>query len=96
MTRWRRTKTVATFEFLTTVKRRGYLIATFGMPLFMALMRRSSSLPAYFAEAGSKPSVYGVVDPAGVLRLNEEATAGRIRFPRSCGARWRPAASKPR
>ena len=32
MSRWRRTKTVATFEFLTTVKRRGYLIATFEEP----------------------------------------------------------------
>ena len=35
MTRWQKIKTIATFEFLTAVKRPGYLIATFGMPLFI-------------------------------------------------------------
>ena len=33
---WRKTWTIATFEFLTAVRRPGYLITTFGMPLFMA------------------------------------------------------------
>ena len=46
MSRWRRTKTVATFEFLTTVKRRGYLITTFGMPLFIAIYAAILGLPA--------------------------------------------------
>ena len=33
-------RTVATFEFLSTVKRKGYIIATFGMPLVPAGLRR--------------------------------------------------------
>jgi ABC-2 type transport system permease protein len=82
MSRWRRTKTVATFEFLTTVKRRGYLIATFGMPLFIGMYAAVIGLPAYFmAKHASKPSIYGVVDPAGVLALKEEATAGSDQIP---------------
>ena len=37
MIRWRTIKTVASFEFVSTVKRKGYLIATFGMPIFVLL-----------------------------------------------------------
>jgi ABC-2 type transport system permease protein len=82
MSRWRRTKTVATFEFLTTVKRRGYLIATFGMPLFIGLYAAVVGLPAYFmAKQASKPSIYGVVDPAGILSLKDDATAGSDQIP---------------
>jgi ABC-2 type transport system permease protein len=82
VSRWRRTKTVATFEFLTTVKRRGYLITTFGMPLFIAIYAAVIGLPAYFmARQGSKPAVYGVVDPGGVLRLQAEASAGSDQVP---------------
>ena len=32
MTDWKRARVVASFEFLCTIKRKGYLIATFGMP----------------------------------------------------------------
>jgi ABC-2 type transport system permease protein len=82
VSRWRRTKTVATFEFLTTVKRRGYLITTFGMPLFIAIYAAILGLPAYFmTKQASKPSIYGVVDPGGVLRLEAEATAGADQVP---------------
>src|SRR4029078_7776144 len=84
MSRWRRTKTVATFEFLTTVKRRGYLIATFGMPVFIGVYAAVVGLPAYsMAKQASKPSIYGVVDPGGVLRLKEEATAGSEQIPQA-------------
>src|SRR5829696_6263149 len=82
MNRWRRTKTVATFEFLTKVKRRGYLIATFGMPLFIGLYAAVVGLPAYFmARQASEPSLYGVVDPAGILSLKEDAMAGSDQIP---------------
>jgi ABC-2 type transport system permease protein len=82
VSRWRRTKTVATFEFLTTVKRRGYLIATFGMPVFIGLYAAVIGLPAYFmAKQASKPSIYGVVDPGGVLQLKEDETAGSDQIP---------------
>jgi ABC-2 type transport system permease protein len=71
MSRWQKIKTVATFEFLSAVKRPGYLIATFGMPLFMAAYGGVVAIPAYYAEkSGRQPVVYGVVDEAGVLKLN--------------------------
>lgn len=75
MIRTRKVFTVATFEFLAAVKRPGYLIATFGMPLFMAAYAGVVGLPAYYAEKGSRePAVYGVVDEAGVLRLDADIT----------------------
>jgi ABC-2 type transport system permease protein len=77
MSGWQKIKTVATFEFLSTVKRPGYLIATFGMPLFMAAYGAVVAVPAYFAEQSSRqPSVYGVVDQAGVLRLDGDLKGG--------------------
>jgi len=82
MSRWRRTKTVAIFEFLTTIKRRGYLITTFGMPVFIGLYAAVIGLPAYFmAKQASKPSIFGVVDPGGILGLKEETTAGSDQIP---------------
>jgi ABC-2 type transport system permease protein len=77
MSGWQKIKTVATFEFLSTVKRPGYLIATFGMPVFMAAYAAVVAVPAYFAEQSSRqPSVYGVVDQAGVLRLAGDLDGG--------------------
>jgi ABC-2 type transport system permease protein len=77
MTGWQKIKTVATFEFLSAVKRPGYLIATFGMPLFMAAYGGIVAVPAYYAEkSGRQPAVYGVVDQAGVLRLEGELKGG--------------------
>ena len=76
MTRWQKIKTVATFEFLTAVKRPGYLIATFGMPVFMAAYGAVVAIPAYYAEKGSQvPTVYGVVDQPGVLQLTGDVNA---------------------
>ena len=83
MSGWQKMKTVATFEFLSTVKRPGYLIATFGMPLFMAAYGGVVAIPAYYAEKGSRaPAVFGVVDEAGVLRLSGDLNAGsRLQIP---------------
>jgi ABC-2 type transport system permease protein len=73
MNGWQKIKTVATFEFLSAVKRPGYLIATFGMPLFMAAYGGVVAVPAYYAEKSSRqPAVYGVVDDASVLRLDRD------------------------
>lgn len=70
MTRWQKVSTVATFEFLAAVKRPGYLIATFGMPLFMAAYAGVIAIPAYYAEQKEKePVIFGVVDQAGLLGL---------------------------
>ena len=88
MSGWQKIKTVATFEFLACVKRPGYLIATFGMPLFMAAYGGIVAIPAYYAQkSGREPAVYGVIDEAGVLRLRGDLAgrdAPRIRL--ECGA----------
>jgi ABC-2 type transport system permease protein len=69
----RKIRTIATFELLTAVKRPGYLVATFGMPLFVAAYGAIIAIPAYFAAQGNKtPSVYGVVDPGGLVALEAE------------------------
>src|SRR4029450_9130080 len=78
MSPWAKIKSVATFEFLSAVKRPGYLIATFGMPLFMAAYGAVVAVPAYIAEKGSRaPSVYGVVDEPGVLGLSGDLDAAK-------------------
>ncbi len=78
----RNTRTVAAFEFLSTVKRPGYLVATFGMPLFLALYAGLVAIPAYYLERKqAEPKVYGVVDEAGVLGLEGEARAPRPAVP---------------
>lgn len=77
MSRVAKVRTVAVFEFLSTVKRPGYLIATFGMPLFMAAYAGIVAVPAYFAEQKDREvAIYGVVDRAGVLALSGDVTAG--------------------
>jgi len=69
-------RTVATFEFLGTVRRAGYLIATFGMPLFVAGYAGLIAIPAYYtAQQDREPAVHGVVDQAGVLRLSGDVGA---------------------
>lgn len=71
MTHWRKIQTIATFEFLSAVKRRGYLITTFGMPLFVAAYTGIIGLSGYFmTRSAQEPSVHGVVDQAGVLAMN--------------------------
>jgi ABC-2 type transport system permease protein len=80
--RWHKIKTVATFEFLTAVKRPGYLITTFGMPLFLAAYGGIVAVPAYFAsQADREAAVYGVVDPGGVLSLKGDEQATRPEVP---------------
>lgn len=90
MSRWRRMWTVATFEFLSTVNRRGYLITTFGMPVFMALYGALVAGPAILAQRSAPEfTVYGVVDTAGLLHLRQDATAAKTR------AVFRPIATEP-
>ena len=96
---WQKTWTVATFEFLTAVRRPGYLITTFGMPLFMAAYGGIVAIPAYFASrAVREPSVFGVVDPGSILQIEQGHTSRRSRDARrgAAGARSeRAAAAQP-
>ena len=58
-------------EFLSTVKRRSYLIVTLGMPFFLGTyLALVGVLPAFFmARAGRSQKPVGVVDLAGVVRI---------------------------
>ena len=82
MTRWSKIRTVAVFEFFAAVKRPGYLIATFGMPLFMAAYGGIVAIPAYYAELKDRePVIYGVVDSAEVLSMNRDVAASGVKLP---------------
>jgi len=61
---------VAGREFLSTVKRRSYLIVTLGMPFFLsAYIAIVGLLPAYFmSRSGASVKPVGIVDLAGVVR----------------------------
>ncbi len=77
-----RIKSVATFEFLCMVKRPGYLIMTFGMPVFMTIYGGIVALPAYYATQKEKEtSVYGLVDQSGVVKLEGDARPTIERLP---------------
>ena len=78
MTRLQKVRTVASFEFLSAVKRPGYLIATFGMPLFLAFYGAVVAIPAYYAEQKDRElTVHGVVDRSGLLALEGDVAAGQ-------------------
>jgi ABC-type Na+ efflux pump permease subunit len=82
MTRWHKVRTVAAFEFLTAVKRPGYLIATFGMPLFIAAYGAMVAIPAYYAQLkDQEQAIYGVVDGAGFLQLQGDIAAPEVELP---------------
>jgi ABC-2 type transport system permease protein len=73
---------IATFEFLAAVKRTGYLVATFGMPVFMALYAGVVALPAYFVTRSARETaIYGVVDDAGILGLRGDTPSERPQIP---------------
>ena len=82
MHRWNKIRTVAAFEFFATIKRVGYLIATFGMPLFMVAYASIIAIPAYYAEKKARePVVYGVVDSGNILNLQNDVTASGATLP---------------
>ena len=66
-------------EFLSTVKRRSYLIVTLGMPFFLGTyVALVGFLPAYFmSQAGRSQKPIGIVDLAGVIRLEEARVIGQ-------------------
>jgi ABC-2 type transport system permease protein len=79
--RLQKVRTIATFELLTAVKRAGYLIATFGMPLFVAGYGAVVGIPAYYAQqAENATRLFGVVDDAAALGLTGDVAAPRVQI----------------
>ncbi len=81
MIRLSKIRAVATFEFLSTIRRKAYIITTIGMPLFLALYGGIVSIPGYFiSQKESETKVYGLIDESGVLGLdeNEELAADSV------------------
>jgi len=74
------TRTIAKYEFLFTIKRPGYLILTFGLPVILGLYAGFISLISV-ATAGAMASglsaQIGVVDQTGLIEAAERAAAER-------------------
>jgi ABC-2 type transport system permease protein len=78
----RKAAVVAAFAFTSTVRRPGYLIATFGMPVFVVLYGIVAAIPGLLAaRMQAQPRTYGVVDRAGALGLAGETTRPRAVVP---------------
>lgn len=61
-------RAVATFELLCTLKRKGYLIATFGMPLILLAYGGVVGGIGYFIDSQPEtPRAYAVIDRSGIL-----------------------------
>jgi len=67
--RLKRIAAVARFEFLAVVKRWSYLLATFGLPLFLAAVSGTVlGVQTYFlTQRAEESSAFGLVDEAGVV-----------------------------
>ncbi len=65
----KRIAAIARFEFLAVVKRWSYLIATFGLPLFLAAVSGTVlGVQTYFlTQRAEEGSAFGLVDDAGVV-----------------------------
>ncbi len=82
MIRFSKVRTVVFFEFISTIKRKSYLIATFGMPVFLLLYGGLVSAIGFFThQADNRLQVYGVVDENGFLGLDSDVVAGEIDLP---------------
>ncbi len=87
--RLQRIAVVARFELLSVVKRWSYLIATFGLPLFLAAVSGTVlGLQTYFfSQRAAESSRFGLVDDANVIdRSLFEERDGELRCKASEGA----------
>jgi len=76
MIRWDKVRTVAIFELTSAIRRTGFLVVTFGMPIFMAAYGAIVAVPAYYAgkRDRARPSVFGVVDRPQLLHLQADTS----------------------
>jgi ABC-2 type transport system permease protein len=70
---------VAAREFLATIKRKSYLVVTFGMPFFVGIyVGLVAILPSFFiAQSSAAKKDYGLVDQAAVIDAAEIARMAR-------------------
>ena len=63
----------------SAVKRTGFLVITFGMPLFIAGYAALVAVPAYYAAKRDReqPAIFGVVDRPGILDLQGDIAPPR-------------------
>ncbi len=66
-----KTLLVARREYLSTVRRKGFIIATIGMPLFFVLLYGIIGVVTYFTvqREREKAETVGIVDEAGLIRF---------------------------
>jgi ABC-2 type transport system permease protein len=83
MIRGSKVRSIASFEFLSTVKRKAYLITTFGMPVFVLMYMGFFSLIGVASERkeASEVRVFGVVDGAGLLAMDGDVDASPPEIP---------------
>jgi ABC-2 type transport system permease protein len=62
-----RVRTIAVREFLTTVRRKGFLLTMFLMPLYGVFATTMGALPTILARGSTEVRVIAIVDPARVL-----------------------------
>ena len=67
--RIRRIAAVARFELLAVVKRWSYLVATFGLPIFLALVSGTvlGAQTYFLTQRAAESSEFGLVDEAGIV-----------------------------
>jgi len=67
--RMQRIAAVARFEFLSVVKRWSYLIATFGLPIFLAVVSGTvlGAQTYFLTQRAAESSQFGLVDESGVI-----------------------------
>jgi len=70
-----RVATIARREFLTTVRRKGFILTLILMPLYGIFATAMSALPAMLAQRSTESRVVAVVDPGRVLGIAPGATA---------------------
>lgn len=82
MRSWRKIRSVGLFEFECTVRSKGWLILTFGMPVFLLLYAGVITIPAYLSAMKERQvTIHGVVDEAAVLGLRADVAASHAEIP---------------
>ena len=70
-----RVATIARREFITTVRRKGFILTLVLMPLYGIFATMMGALPALLASRSTESRVVAVVDPGKVLGIAPGATA---------------------